>query len=195
MVVINEFLPHPHSDWNNDGAANVGDEYIEIINLDAIPANVKNWRLDTGLYSIKTFSLPDITLRPRQIAYFFGSQTGLSLSDGGGTVRLLKSNGYIADAYTYPVVEAADRTWCRLPDGTGLWGFTCLPSPGRPNIPVGSTTPGAATGNSSICLQQNASPQTTILPECSSFGYGIANNPGEKLFWLPSHWKWDVFVE
>jgi len=195
MVVINEFLPHPHSDWNNDGAANVGDEYIEIINLDTIAVNVKNWRLDTGINSNKTFSLPDITLQPRQIAYFFGSQTGLSLSDGGGTVRLLKSNGYIVDAYTYPVVELADRTWCRLPDGTGVWGFACQPSPGRPNILPDTTTPGAQPEYSSICLLKNTIPQAMILAECGSFGAGIVNNPEEKLFWLPSHRKWDVFVE
>jgi hypothetical protein len=195
MVVLNEFLPHPHSDWNNDGTANVGDEYIEIINLDSIAINVKNWKLDTGLNSSKTFSLPDITLQPRQIAYFFGSQTGLSLSDGGGTLRLLKSSGYIVDAYSYPAVEYADRTWCRMPDGTGKWGFACHPSPGRPNVLYTSATPGALPGDSSICEMENAIPQSMRLAECGSFGSGIAGNPGERLFWLQSRWKWDVFVE
>ena len=136
-----------------------------------------------------------MTLQPRQIAFFFGSQTGLSLSDGGGTVRLLKPSGYIADAYTYPVVELADRTWCRLPDGTGVWGFACQPSPGRPNILLNTTTPGASPGNSSICLLENTIPQSMLLAECGNFDSGIANNPGEKLFWLQSRWKWDVFVE
>ena len=195
MVVLNEYLPHPRSDWNYDGTANVGDEYIEIINLDVSPINVKNWRLDTGLNSSKTFSLPDITLQPRQIAFFFGSQTGLSLSDGGGTVRLLKTNGYISDANSYPVVDAADRTWCRLPDGNGVWGFACQPSPGRPNVAVNTTTPEALTGNSSICLLENTIPRSMSLAECGSYGAGIAVNPGEKLFWLQSRWKWDVFVE
>ena len=51
-------------------SANVGDEYIEIINLDSIAINVKNWKLDTGVDS-KAFTLPDITLQPRQIAFFF----------------------------------------------------------------------------------------------------------------------------
>jgi hypothetical protein len=193
-VVLNEFLPHPSSDWNSDGVANVGDEYIEIINLGTAAISVKNWRLDTGISS-KTFTLPDITLQPRQMAFFFGSQTRISLSDGGSTIRLLKPNGYIEDAYTYPAVEAADRTWCRLPDGTGVWGFACQPSPGRPNIILNTSTPGAIPGDSSTCLQENTIPHSTILAECDSFGSGIANNPGEKLFWLPSHWKWDVFVE
>jgi len=195
MVVLNEFLPHPHSDWNNDGTPNVGDEYIEIINLDTSAINVKNWRLDTGVNSSKNFSLPDITLQPRQIAYFFGSQTGLSLSDGGGTVRLLKPSGYIVDAFTYPVVDAADQSWCRLPDGTGVWGFACRPSPGRPNILLSSSTPGTQPGDSSVCLLENTIPQSMSLANCGSLGAGIATNPGEKLFWLHSRWKWDVFVE
>jgi hypothetical protein len=193
--VLNEFLPHPRSDWNNDGVANGGDEYIEIINVSTIAVNVKNWKLDTGINSSKSFSLPDITLQPRQIAYFFGSQTKLSLSDGGATVRLLKSSGLIADAYTYPTVERADRTWCRQPDGNGVWGFACLPSPGRPNISVITSTPGTPAANSSVCQLENTIPQPMILAECGSFDSGTANNLGEKLFWLQSHWKWDVFVE
>ena len=195
LLVLNEFLPHPHSDWNSDGTANNGDEYIEITNLDSSALNVKNWKLDTGTGSKKTFTLPDITLQPRQIAIFFGSQTGLSLSDGGGTVRLLQPNGTITDAYTYPVVELADRTWCRFPDGTGVWGFDCRPSPGRPNIFLDTSTPGAIPSGSSICQPGNTIPQSMILAECGNFGAGIANNTGEQLFWLPSRWKWKVFVE
>jgi len=195
FVVLNEFLPHPHSDWNGDGSIDVGDEYIEIINLDSIPVSVYGWKLDTGANSSKTFSLPNITLQPRQIAFFFHSQTGISLSDGGGTVRLLKSGGYVADAFTYPVVELADQAWCRMPDGGALWGFVCRPSPGRPNILANAVTPGASAGASSICQQNTTIPPAMLLGECGSFGSGIANDPGESLFWLQSRWKWDVFLE
>jgi hypothetical protein len=33
------------------------------------------------------------------------------------------------------------------------------------------------------------------LAECGSFGAGITNNQGDEVYWLPSHWKWGVFVE
>jgi hypothetical protein len=194
-VVMNEILPHPRSDWNGDGTANVGDEYVEIINVSTAAVNVANWKLDTGIGSLKTFTLPAITLQPRQIAFFFSSQTGLSFSNGGDTVRLLKSSGAIADAFTYPAVDRADRTWCRQPDGTGKWGYVCLPSPGRPNIFLDIGTPGVPVGNTSVCFLDNTAAQSTILAECGSFDAGIAANPGEKLFWLQSHWKWDTFVE
>ncbi len=132
QLVLNEFLPHPRSDWNKDGMVNVGDEYIEIINLSTLALNMKNWILDTGADSSKTYSLPDLTLRPRQIAYFFGTLTGLSLSDGGGTIRLLKPTGSIAVALTYPAVERAYLTWCRQPDGTGTWVSTACPAQAGP---------------------------------------------------------------
>ncbi len=195
VVVINEFLPHPHSDWNGDGTANDGDEYIEIINVGSNALDVKGWKLDTGLGSIKTFTLPEMILQSRQIAAFYGSQTGLSLSDGGGTVRLLRTDGRIADAYTYPAVETADLAWCRLPDGNGVWGFSCHPSPGRPNISINTTTPGFVPGDAAICRLANSVPQAMILAECGSYGSGIANSLGEKPFWLESRWKWEVFVE
>ena len=106
-AVLNEFLPHPKNDWNADGVANFGDEYIEVINLGSVDLNLKGWRLDTGLNSPTTYTLPDTLLKPRGIAVFFGSQTGISLSDGGGTVRLLRTDGRIFDAFTYPAVERA----------------------------------------------------------------------------------------
>ena len=193
VAVLNEFLPRPHTDWNSDGTANVGDEYIEIINLGSTDLSVQGWELDTGVNSKKTFTIPDMTLQPRQIATFFGTQTGISLSDGGGTVRLLRSDGRIMDAYTYPVVEVADRTYCRLPNGTGVWGFACHPSPGRPNTSIYNATP--VPGGGSICSLVDLIPQSLIVAECGGFGSGIANSPGEQLFWLEDRWKWAVFVE
>ena len=44
-AVLNEFLPHPQNDWNADGVANVGDEYIEVINLGSVDLNYE--RLET----------------------------------------------------------------------------------------------------------------------------------------------------
>jgi hypothetical protein len=195
VAVLNEFLPRPHTDWNNDGTANVGDEYIEIINLGSTDLSVQDWILDTGENSKIKFAIPIMTLQPRQIATFFGTETGIRLSDGGSTVRLLRSDGRIMDAYTYPVVEIADRTYCRLPNGTGVWGFACHATPGRPNTSIHNATPESEPGEGSICSQVYLVPQSLIIAECDGFGSGIANYPEEKLFWLHGSWKWNVFVE
>lgn len=198
-VAINEFLPHPRTDWNEDGTADTGDEYIEIINMGVSPINLGYWKLDDADGGSSPYTLPSITLAPHQIVHFFGSETGISLSDGGDTVRLLKPDGRTADIYTYPVVSAVDRTWCRLPDGNGVWGFVCRPTPGRPNTPLVSTTPGPGSeptpGIVASCLLADTVPQPMRLAECEAFGSGIWNSLGEKQFWLQSRWKWDVFVE
>ena len=155
------------------------------------------WKLDTGLNSKKTFTIPNLTLQPRQIVAFFGTQTGLSLSDGGATVRLLKSSGQIVDAYTYPAVELPDRTYCRLPDGTDIWGFVCHPTPGRPNMSIISAVPGStpAAGGNSNCPQASSAPPSLVMAECNGFGSGISNNLEDGLYWLQTRLKWDVFIE
>jgi len=199
VMAINEFLPHPRTDWNADGVFNTGDEYIEIINMGVNAINLKNWKLDDGDGGSSPYTLPDTTLQPRQIAHFFGSETGISLSDGGDTVRLIKPDGHTADIYTYPVVSASDRSWCRLPDGNGAWGFVCRPTPGRPNTPVNSATPvpgaGPVTEGDSVCPLADTVPQPVRLAECESFGFWMWNSLREEQFWLQSRWKWDVFVE
>ena len=196
-VVINEFLPHPHTDWNVDGIVNVGDEYIELLNMGATSINIQNWRLDNG-GKAGSYKLPDLDLLPRQIVVFFHADTDISLRDGGGTVRLLKPDGYTADIYNYPVVKATDRTWCRMPDG-GVWAFGCQPSPGQPNIPFDSATPtlgsGSATVEETDCSLADTVPQSVIVAECGDFCSGIWNASGENQLWLQERWKWDVFVE
>ena len=167
VVVINEFLPHPRRDWNGDGTANTADEYIELMNMGTRSVNLRNWRLDNGA-GTPAYTLTALTLLPRQIALYFRSVTGLALSDGGGSVRLVKPNGTTADIYNYPPVAAADVTWCRLPDGSGVWTFACRPSPSSPNAPLG--------------------PTPTYAPPGPGEGSG-------GVFWLESRSKWEVFVE
>ncbi len=202
-MVINEFLPHPHTDWNGDGTANTGDEYIELINMGTESVSLKNWKLDNGFGgSSKVYTLPEVTLLPRQIIHFFRTESGVALSDGGSTVRLLKPDGLTADIFTYPVVTAADQTWCRLPDGTGIWAFACRPSPGKPNTPIESGTPGAGSTPEAgageepgpVCLMDSA-PQPVLSAECNSPGIQMWGEAGGGEIWLESRWKWNVFVE
>ncbi|HEX7621616.1 MAG TPA: lamin tail domain-containing protein, partial [Anaerolineales bacterium] len=195
-IAINEFLPHPRTDWNGDGTIDTGDEYIEIINMGTESINVANWKLDNGAGSTNFFLLPNLTLLPRQIEVFYHADTGLGLSDMGSTVRLLKPDGRTADIFNYPLVNAADRTWCRLPDGSGAWAFVCYPTPGKPNEPIKSGTPGTGTGEGtgSICVK-NLAPQTVLTAECNSPGGMMWGEAWNSEIWLKSLLKWGVFVE
>ncbi|MBN2386334.1 MAG: lamin tail domain-containing protein [Anaerolineales bacterium] len=197
VLIINEFLPHASTDWNADGLVDVGDEYIEIINRGTQSVTIYNWRLDDGDGGSNPYSLPDITLQPRQIIRFYGSQTGILLNDGGDSVRLLRPGGQIADAFTYPVVTAFDRTWCRYPDGDALWRFTCRPTPGRPNalaeITLGTATPAA---NVPPCPLPDSIPPDIRQAECADWNPGIWNPDflGNGEVWLQGQDKWDIFV-
>jgi hypothetical protein len=193
-VVLNEFLPHPRTDWNGDGTIDTGDEYIEIINMGTASVSVANWKLDNGAGSANSFTLPALTLLPRQIAVFYHADTGIGLSDVGGSVRLLKSDGHTADIFNYPLVTAADRTWCRLPDGNGEWGFVCTPTPGKPNEAIKSGTPGSGEAAGSICIK-NSAPVTVLTAECSSPGGKMWGEVGNVETWLKTRLKFDVFVE
>jgi len=205
LLVINEFLPHPRTDWNGDGTANVGDEYVEIMNLGAEAVSLKNWRLDNGMSGTNKYVLSDVTLEPRAIASFFRSDSGLPLSDGGSTVRLLRPGGQTADIYTYPVVEAADVSWCRLPDGNGVWTFACRPTPGRPNAraepgnltPTPSNLPGGQSVPES-CPLADTVPASLVQAECGESRTAIWNREiwwEGKEFWLESRFKWGVFIQ
>jgi hypothetical protein len=199
LVVINEFLPHPLTDWNEDGVVNEGDEYIEIKNLSPYNVNITNWELVDGANS-PPYTLPALSLTPGQILVFFHFETGLSLPDSGGTVRLVKADGHTADNFHYPPVVAADRTWCRLLDrNNGNLAFACRPSPGQPNLPYNPvfSTPVSTpvTGGEANCGFPDTVPLAVVVAECGGFGAGISNAELQNRFWLPVRGKWELFVE
>ncbi|MCI0552200.1 MAG: lamin tail domain-containing protein, partial [Anaerolineae bacterium] len=141
-VAINEFVPRPGHDWNNNGVVNVEDEYIEIINHGTIDVNLGGYSLDDEVnIGSSPYSLPSVTLSPGERMVFYGSETGLLLSDGGDGVRLLKPNGQLMDAYNYFVVRFPDQSYCRLPDNGGAddWNTNCFPTPGLQNALSGSS--------------------------------------------------------
>jgi hypothetical protein len=165
-VVLNEILPHPLNDWNEDGEANTRDEYIEIINMGTTAINIKKWKLDDGPGGSDPYTLPNLTLQPNEIARFFARDSGIFLSDAGETVYLLKPDGTTADSWTYPFVTASDRTWCRVPDGTGRWDFACYPTPGRPNKQAMAETPEHPEPIKGGCFLPTTVPPDFRLAEC-----------------------------
>jgi hypothetical protein len=84
-----------------------------------VDVDLSGYSLDDEIGS-SPYRLPSVTLKPGERIVFYGSETGLLLSDGGDGVRLLKPNGQLADAYNYFVVRFPDQSYCRLPDNGGL---------------------------------------------------------------------------
>jgi hypothetical protein len=196
FVVLNEFLPQPSSDWNLDGGSDTDDEYIEIMNIGTTPVNLFGWRLDDADPATPAFAIPGQLLTQGQRLAYFANDTGLQLSDGGGSVRLYRQT-VVVDSFTYPVVTSPDVAWCRLPDGTGAWVFGCEPTPDEPNqagegVGPGGTPPPpippsgeAPPPVSSLCLlQAEAWPPSVYTAECYIPGLGV---------WNPDIWDATIF--
>jgi len=206
LVAINEFVPRPGHDWNNDGVINIGDEYIEIINHGVIDVNLGGYSLDDEAnIGSAPYPLPSEILKPGERIVFYGKETGLLLSDGGDGVRLLKPNGQLGDAYNYTVVKYPDQAYCRLPDNGGLddWNQNCFPTPGLKNTLSGSFArpPTEEDDDQPLCPIADTLPIDFVWAECPSFG-----NIWSRFYWDAKGWfgekalpdvngKWDVYVD
>jgi hypothetical protein len=206
LIGINEFVPRPGHDWNNDGVINTNDEYIELINHGVIDVNLSGYSLDDEVnIGSNPFRLPSITLRPGERRVFYGSETGLLLSDGGDGVRLLKPNGQLGDAYNYTIVRFPDQSYCRLPDNGGLddWNKNCFPTPGLQNSLSSSTVNPPTSGDApNLCPVADTLPNDFVLAECLPFGNNIFNPAyWDKFGWFDEKYlpestgKWPVFVD
>jgi hypothetical protein len=215
FVVLNEFLPQAATDWNQDGATDTDDEYIEIMNIGTTPVNLFGWKLDDADPSTPAFAIPGQLLSQGQRLAYFANDTGLQLPDGGGSVRLYRQT-VVVDSFTYPVVTRADIAWCRLPDGTGAWVFGCNPTPDQPNQAAEGVIPGATppptpppSGEapppvSSLCLEQAEDyPPSVYSAECYMPGLGVWNpdvwDATSQIFgplsYYPPYSKWEARFE
>lgn len=188
ILVLNEVLPRPGADWNNDGKVDVYDEFIEVMNAGTVDLNLSAYKLDdyelnsSGKVISNAFTLPSKTLKPGEKAVFYGSQTGILLDDSGDTVRLLRaSNNAVLDAVTYPPAKSLDSSICRYGDGYGLWLSGCFPTPGLPNSLIGGDTRLPSTVGSTVaaCLLPDSTPLEFVQAECRERGLGI---------WNPAYW-------
>jgi len=140
-IVINEFLPNPIGD---DNAAMPNGEWVELYNTSNSDFDVSGWMLydanDSRELAITNSNTnTGNTIVPSHgwlIVYLNGAYSGWLNNTGGDTVRLY--NGPIAtskliDSHTYTIDAAENKSFARIPDGTGNW-VDPIPTPGGPNI-------------------------------------------------------------
>jgi hypothetical protein len=155
QVVLNEIMASPARDWNGDGTVSSrDDEWVEIFNAGSSPVALDGYRLaDADTTWRFAFSG---TLGPLERRLVYGSESyawekatkhpayGLSLNNGGDTVRLWKFTGADSaqvDVVTYGAVEGGgDRAFGRFPDGGANWKVFDSLNP----APTGSNPPGTA---------------------------------------------------
>lgn len=203
--VINEFLPRPGFDWNQDGKVDVFDEFIEIKNIGPVDMNLNGWKLDDEAnLGSNPFTISDVTLKPGERIVFYGLETNILLSDGGDTVRLLNTSNRVYDSYTYKIAKVEDESICRLVDGNGSWYEDCTPTPNFTNSRDGGvpSMPDGSGFESPVCNLPDTLPEAFFIAECR--GYGA--NLWSAIYWDSRGWdgdrfvpenmsKWETFVE
>ncbi len=181
VLVVNEVLADPATDWNGDGTLDPkGDEWIEVRNLGPAP-------LDLGDYWLRDSSgeVPDLhlsgTADPGEQVVFYGSDavnwqaanglstTGFALNNTGDTVNLLRTVPG-TDPVQYELVFAVtirdheaedDRTGGYNLDHTAWLLFDALnPYPGTLE-PVG-TGCAPSPGAENLCAGQVATETATF---------------------------------
>lgn len=106
-----------------------GRDFIELINLDDAPADLRGWRVTDAADDPESGNLLDgLVLPPRGIDAVrrqTADEDGFTFGVGCGndTIALLDPSGAVVDAVEIPALAAA-YTWGRLPDGDGDWDRT-----------------------------------------------------------------------
>ncbi|NLE99932.1 MAG: lamin tail domain-containing protein, partial [Anaerolineales bacterium] len=132
-VIINELLPAPATDWNEDGAVDESDQWIELRNVTTTTVDLSGWFLLGADDSGTAFKVPtDTVLAEGEYLVFYRAGSGIALEtdEGDGVVRLLDPGGAPVDEVAYEDLSA-DASYGR--DEAGEWRADWPPSPGAAN--------------------------------------------------------------
>jgi hypothetical protein len=145
-LVLNEFMAgNQHAVRDDAGDA---DDWIEIYNYGSVPVDVGGFYLTDDLGNATKWRFPtnqpSLTTIPGRgfLIVWADQETGegplhanFQLSAAGEEIGLYSAPKVLVDSVTFGVQEA-DRSYGRLPDGTGPWQVLSHPSPGKPNNTV-----------------------------------------------------------
>ena len=128
IVWINEiYVPDPQIQGE--------DEWVELYNADGDQVDLDGWVLQAGETLSHSLSIGSL-LPPGAFVVLYGQQTGLSLEDAGGELRLIRPDATLADIVQYPPISPT-HSYSR--DSAGVWHTDWPPSPGEPNAPPSPT--------------------------------------------------------
>ena len=122
-------------DWDGDGQADFNDEWIELYNVGERSVDLGGWQLDDRAdEGARPYMIPPgTTILGQGFVLFFKAATWVGLNDNGDEVRLLRSDGSIADAIEYEMHPGYDQSFSRTVDGGGEWVDDWAMTPGEAN--------------------------------------------------------------
>ena len=138
-LLLNEVLPAPRNDYNDDGAVDSDDEYIELYNPGRLPIPLTGWTLldseDASTAHHMTFGNGRF-LGGGELLLLLHKTNRLTLRNDGGVVRLLTPEGVEFDRITWDANLVHGRSVARIPDG-GAWVWGADATPGAANTNTG----------------------------------------------------------
>lgn len=124
---ITELLPNPEGTGNDST-----DEYIELYNPNPVSFDLSGFILQSGVTTLHNYVfVPGTTLPTGSFMAFYSEQTGLSLSNTSGLVKLLDPLGNSISASPAYASAKDGQAWA-LANGKWLWTTTA--TPGASNV-------------------------------------------------------------
>lgn len=142
---ITELLPNPASPQTD-----AADEFIELYNPNQSTFDLSGYQLQAGATSTRTYAFPPGTqLTPGNYTAFFSADTGLTLSNTGGQVKLLDASGAALSASDLYGTAKDNQAWAIIDN---KWQWTLTPTPNAPN----KLTASAATAKTAAAKKATA---------------------------------------
>lgn len=117
-IRINELMAAPSS----------GKEWVELYNAGDQAIDLHGWQLDDAIAGANPILL-EMIIQPT--SWLVISMTNV-YNNTGDEARLFDATGQLIDAFSYSTT-ISNRTWARIPDGTGVWTANRAPSLGQSN--------------------------------------------------------------
>jgi hypothetical protein len=147
---ISEVLPNPASPQTD-----ADDEFIELYNSNSQAFDLSGFMLQVGTTTLHRYVFGDGTvIAPRQFTAFPSADTGLSLSNTDGQVKLLDPGGNLLGQSDEYGAAKDGYAWVYA---DGLWQWTTTPTPNAANV---ITVPPAAKTKATATTAKKSSKTT-----------------------------------
>lgn len=124
---ISEILPNPAPP-----ATDADGEFIELYNSNNNNFDLSGFILETGTTTLHKYTFPTGThMDPHQFMAFYSADTGLTLSNSNGQVKLLEPGGNLLGQTDEYNTAKDGYAWVTA---DGLWQWTTTPTPNAANI-------------------------------------------------------------
>lgn len=125
-IEVSELLPDPVSP-----AQDSSNEFIELYNPSAQDVNLEGYSIQAGADFRYHYTFESRVIPAGGYIVLYSSETGISLSNSGTSVRILDPNGNTISNVTYHESKPG-QAWANI---SGVWQWTAIPTPGAVNEP------------------------------------------------------------